>query len=198
VRLPPNYTEDQVLDIINKVVNQLAPRFVFGSYDADDLRQEGVIWALELLDKGTYDPGRPLDNYIYTHVRNRMCNFKRDRYCRNDPPCRDCHAGHLCDDGQPCKTYSAWRQRNAAKANLQRPLDITNISDERERRTRVESSSSDDAAVNELLGKIDRELPVELRGTYLQMRAGVSIPKAKRLQVEAAVKEIIGWPSEDN
>ncbi len=43
-----------------------------------------------------------------------------------------------------------------------------------------------------MLTRIDTHLDVELRATYLQMRAGKAVPKAKRQVVEAAVREILG------
>lgn len=49
------------------------------------------------------------------------------------------------------------------------------------------------AEVNEVLALIDEHLPLDLRATYLQMRAGVAnIPKHKRAAVEKAVRDILG------
>ena len=70
------------------------------------------------------------------------------------------------------------------------PLDICNISDEKESRTREESSVLDDVANAELKKLISNKLPVELRATYLQMLAGESITKAKRMEVREAILKI--------
>jgi len=40
MNLPRGYTEQQVLEAIEVVVNSLAPSFVFGFYDLEDVRQE--------------------------------------------------------------------------------------------------------------------------------------------------------------
>ena len=50
----------------------------------------------------------------------------------------------------------------------------------------------DDIQMRELLARIDERLPVAIRATYLQMRAGKSVPKARRAEVEAAVRVILG------
>lgn len=192
--IPPGKTEADVLEAIGKAADILAPSFAFGCYDEDDIRQQCFIYAFELLEKGTYDASRPLANYIYTHVRRRLLNFRRDKFRRSDPPCPKCHAGTPCKDaaaGEVCAKYKYWSERNQAKANICNPLALDNVCDERERRTKSPSTAEEDAEIGEMLAIVDRELPVELRQTYLQMRAGVSVPKGKRLQVEQAVKDIL-------
>ncbi len=200
--IPPGHTEATVLEAIERAVGVLAPSFTFGYFDVDDIRQQGRVFAIEILEKETYDPSRKLENYLYTHIHNRLCNFKRDNFRRNDPPCPPCHRGEWCEEGGPCSKYSAWKKRNAAKSNLMRPLDIEHVHDEHEPGTRTPSTVEDDVQLQELLRMIDQDLPVELRQSYLQMRAGVSVPKARRLQVEKAVSEIlkgeVGCPSEDD
>lgn len=193
MKIPPGYTEATVLEAIEKAVNILAPSFVFGYLDLDDIKQIGRVFAMELLEKETFDASRPLANYIYRHLRNRYINLRRDKLRRNDPPCARCHSGNPCGpDGETCARYAGWLARNNAKANLMRPLDIQHISDEREKRTRSESTVSDDVERAELLEKIDRALPVELRSSYLQMRDGVALPRAKRQLVLDAIHKILG------
>lgn len=198
--IPPGHTEASVLKAIEKAVNILAPSFVFGPYVLDDIKQEGFVFALEALEKGRYDPTRPLENYLYTHICNRFCNLKRNRFRRNDPPCAKCHAGDVCPDaipGDSCPKYRFWRERNQSKANLCSPISLDHISDERERRTRANSTVEADAEIGELLDRIDEKLPIELRQPYLQMRAGVSVPKPVRLKVERAIIEICGGAIEE-
>lgn len=200
MKLPPNHTENEVLRIIDKVVNQLAPSFRFGCWDLDDLKQFGRLKALELLEKGTYEVGRPLEAYIYTHCRNRYINLRRDELTRYDPPCEACAAGTFCNGDTPCEKFACWQQRNHAKANLQRPIDIDHVADEvrMHRASEVEA----EASINESLRLIDANLPVELRSDYLKMRAGVSVPKMRRIEVERAVSEIlkgdVECPSQDD
>jgi DNA-directed RNA polymerase specialized sigma24 family protein len=193
VKIPPNMTEQQVLAVIDKVANLLAHGFTFGYFTVEDIKQEARIAAMSAMDR--YDPTRPLDNFLYRHVKNRLINFKRDNFKRNDPPCISCHrsmAGSTeHDDKQYCSKYSSWLKRNVTKQNIMNPLDISNISDEHESRTRSESGVLEDIAQAELLRIIDAALPLELRSAYLQMRDGYSVPKAKRLEVEHAVRLIL-------
>jgi DNA-directed RNA polymerase specialized sigma24 family protein len=195
MKLPPGKTEEEVLSAIEKAVNILAPSFVFGFYDVADIKQEARMFALQCLDK--YDCRRPLENFIYAHTKNRLINFKRDKFKRNDPPCQVCHIANSTnqrpkhEDGEFCAKYLAWKNRNAAKANIMRPLDLDYIADESEANTRLPSEAETTVETAELLQRIDEELDIELRATYLQMRAGESVPKAKRLIVEEAVKEIL-------
>lgn len=192
MKIPPGMTEADVLEAIEKAVNALASSFTFGIYDIDDIKQQGRLYALLVLEDEKYDPSRPLPNFLYAHIRNRLINLKRDKLHRNDPPCRQCATGDFCTAEGPCKKFQDWRRRNTAKANLQRPLDLNHLSDDKENRTRIDDSVSEDVALAEMLRMIDEQLPVELRPYYLQMRAGVSIPKAKREQVNSAIKEIVG------
>lgn len=193
MKIPTNMTEAQVLCAIKRVVNILSTSFKFGYYDVEDIRQEATIFGIQGMEK--YDESRPLENFLYTHIRNRLINFKRDKFRRNDPPCPSCHnaiAGATNHpDKQYCEKYTCWRKRNMSKQNIMNPLDISNISDEKESRTRMPSSVVEDVERSELLKEIDRELPVELRSTYLQMRDGASVPKPKRLEVERAVMMIL-------
>src|SRR5688500_13353992 len=129
VRLPSNMSEAQVLEAIEKTVRLVAASFRFGYFDVDDMRQQARLFALQALDK--YDESRPLENFLYTHIKNRLINFKRDKYKRNDPPCQVCHGtipgestGH--EDGALCARYRAWRKRNLSKQNIMNPLDISN------------------------------------------------------------------------
>lgn len=190
--LPSGCTESMVLASIEKAVNMLAPSFVFGYLTVDDLKQQGTLYALQALSKGKYDPTRPLDNFVYSHIKNRLINYRRDNYRRNDPPCRDCHAAAMGGgEATFCDRYAAWRERNLRKVNVMRPLDLDYISDEGEPNTRVAATAEDNAKEAELLSRIDEMLDVSLRADYLRLRAGQALPKTRREAVEAAVREIL-------
>ncbi len=201
--VPIGYTEKQVLDAIEKAVRILAPKYVFGTVEEDDLKQEGRLEAILALNKkvksedGTlvpmYDPSRPLENFIYTVVNSRLLNYKRNKFTRSDTPCKPCHQGNPCSgNGSPCHKYTEWFERNRIKTNIHSPLGIDNVADEHESSTRMESSVESDAEIHEILCLIDTKLPADLRADYLRMRAQVNVPRARRQLVEAAVHEIIG------
>jgi DNA-directed RNA polymerase specialized sigma24 family protein len=189
MRIPTNMTESQVIAIMEKVVSVLAPSFRFGHYDVDDIKQEGIYFAIQAMER--YDESRPLENFLYSHVKNRLINLKRDKYRRNDSPCPNCHNaidGHTeHPDGQYCEKYISWRTRNMCKQSLMNPLDITSINYERD----TNHSAVYDVEVRELIELVDEFLPPDLRASLLQMRAGQSVPKSRRLEVERAVKQIL-------
>lgn len=192
MKIPNGYTEEQVIAIVDKIGRNLASSFTFGYYDVDDIKQQAFIEAIVVLEKEKYEEGRPLENFLYTHIRNRLINLKRNKLHRNDPPCGDCHEGRPCqDDGNYCEVYDKWIKTNSSKANLMRPLDIQNISDEHEKRTHDDSHSEEEVEIKELKDVINKKLPVEYRAVYLQMQAGVPVSKAKRLEVENIVREIL-------
>jgi hypothetical protein len=203
VEIPNGMTLEDVTKSIEKSANILCPKFAFGYYDEDDLRQECFIWTIELLSKGRYDPTQSLDSYIYSHLFRRLINLKRNVFHRNDPPCKLCHANEPCmGRGQFCKKYLKWKKRNSNKANLIKPLDITNVADEHEQTTRTNSTVEYDAFTKEIVDIIDRDLPVEMRMPFLQMKAGVSVPKNVRTEVEdfikGIMKEVFEWQREES
>jgi hypothetical protein len=193
MKIPEGLTEQKILDAVRRSLDLLAPQFAFGPYGVEDIEQEGYRIVLEVLDRGGYDSSRPFENFIYVHLKNRLINFRRDRYRRADAPCRRCHAGDFCTGArEPCPRYAAWAARNEAKANLLRPMSFDPCCDEVHRQC---PPAAEDATLRDALAKVDRELPVGLRESYLRMRAGVSLPKARRDEVEAAVRGILGWES---
>ena len=197
MKIPEGMTETEVVEAIQNVSAALT-KFKFGPYDDDDIKQQAALLALQVLENGRYDPRpgpdgkptRPLANFLFAHIRNRLINFKRDKYKRSDPPCRSCHeclpgrTEH--EDRQYCSKYAAWLRRNVDKQNILCPMDITDHEG-----SYAAQDVADDVATEEILRIIDRKLPVELRAAYLQMRDGQQLPKATRDRVEQAVREII-------
>ena len=200
MKIPDGKTKEEVLAAIEKAVDILGPSFVFGYFDIDDIKQHGRMEAIKVLATEKYDPALPLENFLYSHIKFRLINLNRDKNKRSDTPCKSCHKGIPCNDGVLCEKYTVWLKRNTAKANLIRPLNIGNISEEKS--TTSASTVHQDAEIEEALRLIDEQLPVELRAVYLQMRAGVSVNKLKRLQVEREIKAIlrgeIECPSEED
>ena len=113
-------TEAEVLAVINKICDRYAYKFQFGYFEPDDIRQEAFIIAVDALNR--YEEGRPLENFLAVHVKNRLNNFKRDKYYRQNKKKQD--------DKQ--------EKLNNSKKFLMEPLDISNIQDENESRMREE------------------------------------------------------------
>jgi RNA polymerase sigma factor (sigma-70 family) len=187
VNLPDGVTEVQFLASVEKQVNILAPQFKIGSFDLDDLKQEGRLEAWRKLDK--YDVSRPLDNFLYTVIKNRYTNLYRDLVRRSDPPCSGCHKGNPPHaGGEVCKPYADWKARNNSKASLNQLMGLDNVPDEK---LGASADISEAAQVDEAVRLLNEQLPVDLRSDYLRMRAGETVPKARRRKVENAVREIL-------
>lgn len=84
--------------------------------------------ALQALDK--YDSGRPLANFLSIHLRNRLNNFKRDKFQRITKPCERCPLAAWIKNEDKCKIYEIkedcnlyhrWVLTNAAKKSLMQP-----------------------------------------------------------------------------
>lgn len=174
MRVPKGMTESEVLDVINKICDRYAYKFQFGYFEPDDIRQEAFIIALDALDR--YEEGRPLENFLAVHVKNRLNNFKRDKYYRQNKK-KD-------DDRQA--------QLNNSKKFLMEPLDISNIRDENERNMRDDNDFVDLIANSELLGLIDEKLDVTYRSDYLRMRDGAYVPKPRREEITQEINRILG------
>ena len=201
MKLPPGirFSEEEVLIIIQKVVNTLAAKLRFGYHEVEDMKQQGALYAIKVLSEADkYDVTKPLENFLYTHIRNRFINYKRDNYVRSELPCKTCiffdpkfkKSTSGCAafaDKSDCKKLSDWRARNEAKRSLMKPVDMNIIN---------EGESADDFNVIdsmsfiELEQLIDKHLDVELRSDYLRMRQQQPIPKSRRKRVQEAVLAI--------
>lgn len=198
--IPDGCTAESIQADIERCVDMLSHRFVFGYYERDDISQMVRMFAIEALPR--YEPRvgpdgvptRPLVKFLYRHTRNRLLNHYRDKCQRNDPPCALCHQGRHEEhpDGEVCVNYRKWRKRNKTKAHLLTPSRVDTVADEHESSLRLSDHAAQDASLNEMLSAIDEQLDLELRPDYLRMRAGEHVPKDRRLKVEAAILKIVG------
>ena len=173
MKVPKGMTESEVLEVINKICDRYAYKFKFGYYTPDDIRQEAFIIALDALER--YDEGRPLENFLAVHVKNRLNNFKRDKYYRQNQK--------KGDDKQ--------EKLNNSKRYLMDTLDISNIRDEKEMSMRLDDSFIENIANQELLDIIDEHLSVSFRSDYLRVRDGAYVPKPRREQIIEQILEIL-------
>jgi DNA-directed RNA polymerase specialized sigma24 family protein len=191
---------------IEKVVLSLAAKFRFGYFDREDMKQQARLFAVQLINKRKYDPNRPLENFLYTHVRNRLINFKRDNYKRSEPPCVGCpFYDKLCKQSknqctafekrEDCKKYMGWVQRNQAKQGLMHPMDIASIFDER---LSHNHSSIKEVELRELLEMIERSLPTVLLDAWQKARMGDRLRKAEREKLQRHIIKIFGPKEEHN
>jgi hypothetical protein len=160
------------------------------------MKQQITIFALEGLKN--YDGIRPLENFLWTHVRNRLFNYKRDNYQRPDKPCLSCplydphckNSTSGCTDynnKNDCKLYDAWLRRNSAKKNLMYFSGIDEIKDYGNLFQSPEASADN----NELLQLFETHLNGEERSIYIKVKSGIKVSKADMDKLTIVLKEIV-------
>lgn len=188
-------SDDELVETIEKISKKLAYKFRFGYHEIQDMKQQISIFALEGLAK--YDYERPLENFLWTHVRNRLFNFKRDNYQRPDKPCLSCplydphkHRSisgcreHL--DLLNCEMFNSWYQRNNSKKNL---MHLNTIEDLKE--YLPQKNTDDDCSNNEIIQLIEENIIGEEREIYLRLKHGSKINKSDTNRLIEKIKEII-------
>lgn len=182
-------TEEEIIAVLDNVARRLAKRFKFGYHDNNDMMQQAKLFALEGLKN--YDGQRPLENYLWTHVHNRLFNFKRDKYSRPNCPCGECSEDHAKCKQETCSVYIQWEKRNQAKQNLMNPIDMDNVEDEHEDSMKNEESVSDTAHNNDLIKTINDKLPLEFRHDMLRIMQGVPVPKHRKDKLILEIQKVL-------
>lgn len=194
--LPQDVTNEEFLRVLDNISKRLVKKFRFGYHDLDDMKQQAAIFALEGLEK--YDNKRPLENFLWTHVRNRLFNYKRNNYQRPDKPCLTCPLYdklYKCSDNQcskyknkhDCELYAAWASRNDAKKNIMQPVYI-----ETETTNNYSSSNFLSGIENqEIIKFLDEKVENEYRETYLKLKHGNKIPKHSLLKLQKHISDLM-------
>jgi len=170
MKIPSNMTEQDVVNIINRIATRLAPKFTFAFFEIEDIQQEAYLIAVEALER--YDEDKPLENFLFAHINNRLKNFKRDNYYRYD-------------QGKAEKIQTT-------KKKLLEPAVLDDSSC-----VAKEDSIIDDIYIKNMKTKINLHLPAGLRSDYLRMQAGDTLSKQKRAEIESEIKKIIGGDYEE-
>lgn len=202
--LPNGVTEEEFLRVLDDISKRLGHKFKFGYHDFDDMKQQAAIFALEGLEK--YDRSRPLENFLWTHVRNRLFNYKRDNYQRPDKPCLTCplydphckKSTNQCLDFEnktDCELYNAWEIRNNSKKNIMRPVNIES-SEDYGSKYHTKGDIGDIVLSQEIIKKLDENIPVSHRESYLKLKYGEKINKSDLQKLILVIKEIINGPEQ--
>ena len=165
MQIPKGINEGDAVEVIMKIARRLAPKYVFASYDVEDIQQEAFLIGVAGLEK--YDQTRPLENFMYTHINNRLKTFKRDNYYRLD--------------------YGTAAQKiQDRKKNLLEPVDIDSIYG-----VYTNEQSTNNAQIHEVLELIDQKLPAHLRRDYLKLQSNSPLPKGRKAVVIEAIERIV-------
>ena len=187
-------TEEQVLQTIDNIANRLASKFKFGYHEIEDMKQQARLFAWEGLKN--YDGIRPLENFLWTHVRNRLYNFKRNNFGRPDKPCDTCpffdrdflnSKGYGCkayDNHEECDLYLGWMNRNTAKRNI---MNTSKLDLDVQDQNSVENKFDRE----DIFNLVDTALPVQYREDWIRLIHGLKLPKARKDIIVAVVLDIL-------
>lgn len=189
-------SEEDLLEAIAIISKKLAYTFRFGYHQVEDMQQQISIFAIEGLEK--YDHVRPLENFLWTHVRNRLFNFKRDNYQRPDKPCTSCpffkpnQADKDSDcseytDKLSCDLYASWYSRNNIKKNL---MYFNTIEELKEYLPNYKNQSNNHEH-SELISMLEESLFDEHREIYIKLKHGNKVYKHELNKLAIKIGEII-------
>lgn len=196
----PKVDENELLRVVDVITKKLAYKFKFGYHDIDDMKQQIMVFALEGLKN--YDHKRPLENFLWTHVRNRLFNYKRDNYQRPNKPCLTCplYDPHQTQSRSCCTKYSnkddcdlyvAWSKRNNVKKNLMHFSNIDKEFDNSDFFVSDNIDTIDNIINNEILLSIEDKLLDEYREIYLKIKNGVKVPKSECAKLSNHIKALL-------
>ena len=191
-------SEEEFLIVLDNISRRLANKFKFGYHDFDDMKQQAAIFALEGLER--YDHKRPLENFLWTHVRNRLFNYKRNNYQRPDKPCLTCplfDKAYKCSSNQcskytsklDCELYSAWSARNDSKKNIMQPSYIND--QENVHQSLIKDKLFINIQNQEIIKFLDQNIQTEFRESYLKLKHGTKIPKQQLVKLQKHIQELL-------
>lgn len=164
MKIPKGMNETEVVETILKISKKLAHKYTFASYEVEDIEQEAFLIGIAGLSK--YDQERPLENFMYVHINNRLKTFKRDNYYRLE--------------------HGAAEKIQKSKKDILEPLDIHELY-----HIATGDSISEDAELSEVLERIDEELPSSMRSDYLKLKNNATLPKSRKAKVVSFIQDIL-------
>jgi len=189
--------EEDFLKALDTISKKLIYKFKFGYHEIEDMKQQAAIFALEGLEN--YDNKRPLENFLWTHVHNRLFNFKRDKYFRPDNVCTTCpfydpknlKSNNQCakfKNKNDCDIYSQWQSRNQTKKNLMKPINI-----DHEQNSHIEQSHNFTNLLSnsEILSIIENNIDTKYRETYLRLKGGAKVQKQDLIKLQSHIAHIL-------
>lgn len=88
MKVPKGLTEREAVEIIYSAARAVAPKYRFGYHSNEDMIQQGVLHALNLLKKKKFQPksGEKIAQQLYSFMKvcinNKLFNYQRDHSCR--------------------------------------------------------------------------------------------------------------------
>ena len=184
-------TDEAFLEALDIVTKRLVYKFKFGYHEIEDMKQQAAVFAIEALEK--YDHKRPLENFLWVHVRNRLFNFKRDNYKRPDIPCQSCPLRDMAYDSGcskynnkfDCELYSKWQIRNEKKK------DLMHINTYDTNKTPSRDSLIEDISNQEVVNILKLHLSNEARELFLKAQNGEKLKKKETALLKQESEKVI-------
>lgn len=194
----PKITEEEFVVVWEKISKKLGYKFKFGYHSHEDMKQQAAIFALQGLKN--YDNKRPLENFLWTHVRNRLFNYKRDNYQRPDKPCLTCpfhkpnDPKHTSDCSEfsnksECSLYTSWLNRNDNKKNIMKPIGLDNLT-ENQKET-IKDNLFLNISNKEIINIINENISIKNRPIFLRFQGGSKVPKTEFKKLLVEIKKIL-------
>lgn len=196
---------EKVIEAVEKFSGYLASVYKFGFFEIDDLKQEAMVRAFQVVNNGTYDESKDLDQYLFTAVKNHFKNIHRKYRQKNEPPCLTCplfdpgfkSSLNQCReyaDKNDCEPFNSFNNKYKNRQSLLQPADIASISETDKEQLVIEYNLLDDLAQTELYDYVDKNISPEIRSDFLRMLSGIKISSenTKRVQKEIALILING------
>jgi len=189
-------TEEEFLEVLNNISKRLVHKFRFGYHDIDDMKQQAAIFAMEGLEK--FDNTRPLENFLWTHVRNRLFNYKRNNYQRPDKPCLTCpfydllykESNNQCSkytNKDDCELYFSWSERNNSKKNIMTFQSIENTFEKEDHKDPLDIIKN-----KEIIHYLDNNIvKPEFRESYLRLKNGLKLNKPLLEKLKNHIMELM-------
>lgn len=195
-------TEEEVVEILERVATSLAPKWRFGYHSTEDIKQQAICEGLKAIEEEKYDETKPLENFMWIHMRNRLYNFKRNNFERPDKPCFTCplydpgneKSTNQCEkyiNKDDCEPYRAWNTRNSSKKNLMCPIGMSVVNDENEDSFKLLDSMGGSLETTEIIEIIDSNIQVEFRKDWLNTLYGIKLLKVKRDKLMSEISRIL-------
>ena len=199
-QIPEGYTEEEVVNLLTKIAKRLASRFRFGYHAIEDMKQQAILEGWKGLLN--YDGVRPLENFLWIHIRNRLFNYKRDNYQRVEYRCNSCpikqydKKNNLClkheqDSLEDCKWYYDWVLRNNAKKNLVDTIDFDNVDDDGEAFMSLTVDFAENADKSMIFEILEREIPMSHYEDYVRLKCGAKISHPRKRAIKEMIIEIL-------
>lgn len=189
-----NYpTDEELYEIVKWSMNRLSYKFAFGYFEPEDLVQWAFIKSKEVLHK--WDRERPLNKFLSYHLKNQLCNLRREKLERIDAPCGNCpfdaYIKNTCVKYQnmdDCDLFRKWSRRNSAKKSIMQPVSIN------DHNFNSENSDLNEVDSVDFFSRIIISLTVEESGQFVRLQSGELSPH----QVPNLIGKIQEWLEDED